>query len=294
MQLTVTQLIAVAGVIAISFSAVFIRLAAVSPVTAAFFRAFYALPALVIVRAAVGPGVRGRRERVLAVLSGAALACDLGFWHESIALIGAGLATVIANVQVVFVALAAWAIFGEKPERAAWFVIATALAGITLTSGLSGRGAYGANPALGAALGLAAGVCYSGFLLLFRASARGDVPTAAPLLDATIGMAAGALLISPLDPRFSFAPSWPAHGWLAALALVSQVAGWLAIATALPRLPAVQTSILLVLQPVFTLVWGQLLFSEHLSTVQWVGAAFVLGGVAAMPSRRVSTQVRRT
>ena len=65
------------------------------------------------------------------------------------------------------------------------------------------------------------------------------------------------------------------------LAVVAQVVGWLLIATALPRLRALETSILLLGQPVFALIWGVLVFGERLSPLQWAGAAVVLGGVAA-------------
>ena len=60
----------------------------------------------------------------------------------------------------------------------------------------------------------------------------------------------GALGCALFDRHFAFAPVWPAHGWLIMLALVSQVFGWMLIATALPRLPAVETSVLLLGQPV--------------------------------------------
>ena len=86
-----------------------------------------------------------------------------------------------------------------------------------------------------------------------------------------------------LGGHLDLAWSWPAHGWLIALALGSQVAGWLLIGYALPRLPAVETSILLLLQPMATVLWALLLFGEDLSVVQWLGVALVLTGVA-LPS----------
>ncbi|HEX4346568.1 MAG TPA: DMT family transporter [Vicinamibacterales bacterium] len=285
-----TYLIALSGVLAISFSAVFIRLAAVSPVTGAFFRAAYAVPMLALVWLALRKGDRrDRGARLLAFASGIVLAMDLALWHESIALIGVGLATVIANVQVVFVALAAWLLFDERPSRATVVIIVTVLAGITLTSGLSRAGAYGENPELGVMFGAGAGACYSVFLLTFRQATRVRAPTAGPLLDSTIGTMFGALLVSPLDRGFSLVPAWPAHGWLAALALVSQVLGWLAIATALPLLPAVETSILLLMQPVFSVIWGFAWFGERLSPLQWGGTALVLGGVVAIGRTRATT-----
>ena len=73
------RLIALAGVFSISFSAVFIRLAHVSPVTATFFRAAYAVPVLAAIwlarRADDG---RPRREHWLAFVSGVLLAADDG------------------------------------------------------------------------------------------------------------------------------------------------------------------------------------------------------------------------
>src|SRR5579871_1373110 len=76
-----TYLIALSGVLAISFSAVFVRLAAVSPVTAAFFRAAYAVPVLALICLAVGSrDHRDRRARLLAFASGIALAMDLALW----------------------------------------------------------------------------------------------------------------------------------------------------------------------------------------------------------------------
>jgi drug/metabolite transporter (DMT)-like permease len=57
---------------------------------------------------------------------------------------------------------------------------------------------------------------------------------------------------------------------------------------ALPRLPVVETSVLLLGQPVFTVIWGVLLFDERLSFLQWAGSAIVLAGVAALSFKRQS------
>jgi drug/metabolite transporter (DMT)-like permease len=275
--------LALLGVLSISFSAVFIRLARVSPVAATFYRAAYAIPVLVVISlAGRSRDTRTRREHLLAFVSGLFLAADLDLWHESIALVGAGLATVLPNVQIVFVALVVWTRQGERPSARTIAMIAVVLAGVALTSGLGRAGAYGTNPPKGVALGVAAGVCYGIFLIVFRASNRALVPPARPLLDATVGTALGALLSAGLDPHFTLTVSREAHLWLLALALVSQVIGWLLIATALPRLPAVETSVLLLAQPVFAIAWGVMFFAERLSSLQWMGSAIVLAGVAVL------------
>ena len=69
------------------------------------------------------------------------------------------------------------------------------------------------------------------------------------------------------------------------LALSSQVLGWLLISVSLPRLPAVLTSIVLMLQPVSTVFLGAMLLSESPSAVQLLGVAIVIAGVAVATVR---------
>lgn len=278
-----TRLAAIAGALVISFSAILVRLAGVSPDTSAFFRALYALPALLLLWLAFGRRIGTRRLAAMALLSGVFLGLDLAVWHRAVRWIGAGLATVLGNTQVIFVGLAAWLLHGERPRRPTLLAVPVAFAGMAMVSGLGRGDAYGEDPLLGTFFGLLTGITYAVFLLLFRRSTR-DEPTpfgafflctaGAAVTTAAAGIASGGL-----DPGWS----WPAHGWLITLALGSQVAGWLLIAYALPRLQAIETSILLLLQPMATVLWAYLLFDEALSAVQWAGVLLVLAGVA-LPS----------
>ena len=90
-----TRLIALAGIITISFSAIFVRLADVAPATAGLFRVVYALPVLSILAVRTPP--RPRRLRILAFISGLLLAGDIALWHTSIDLIGAGVGNITAH-----------------------------------------------------------------------------------------------------------------------------------------------------------------------------------------------------
>ncbi|MGO8729198.1 MAG: EamA family transporter [Streptosporangiaceae bacterium] len=51
------------------------------------------------------------------MLAGLFLAVDLVLWNHAIADVGAGIATVLGNLQVLFVALIAWALLRERPDR---------------------------------------------------------------------------------------------------------------------------------------------------------------------------------
>jgi drug/metabolite transporter (DMT)-like permease len=77
-------------------------------------------------------------------------------------------------------------------------------------------------------------------------------------------------------------PRWPAHAWLATLALSSQVLGWMLISASLPRLPAALTSLLLTIQPVGSVVLGAILFAEAPSGLQLLGVAAILAGLVAV------------
>ena len=278
------RLFALSGAVTISFSAILVRLAHVSPSTAAFFRPAYGLLPLLVLALAV-PGSRPRSLRRRAATVGAGMLMGLAFvlWNYAIGDIGAGAATVLSNTQVVFVGLAAWLLMGERPTGVAFVAVPVVFAGVALTSGLGLPGTYGSAPVLGALWALANAVVYASFLLLFRSLNGSRSLPAGLLFDASLGAALSTLASGILtDPGFSLAFTWPSHGWLILLGLGPQVVGWLLILTALPRLPALETSVTLLAQPMLTVLWGRLIFAEKLSWVQAGGVSLVLLGVLAL------------
>lgn len=274
-----------AGVVLISLSAVFVRLAGVEPARSAFLRGLYALPAFALM---VWWGSRrsGRPLRhavlPLAVVAGAFLGADLLAWHVSIGIIGAGLATVMPNLQVVFVGLAGVLLFRERPHPAFWVGVPVVLAGIGLLAATGAPLEPGGSVPLGVALGVLTGAFYAVYLVLLRvARLRNPRVTsiesmAAATLGATLVTGAAAGLEGVAGP----AGSLRADGWLLALALGNQVAAWVLLASSIHRLPAALTSVALLLQPVLALVWGALLLDEPIGPVQVAGSAVVLIGVA--------------
>lgn len=278
-----------AGALAISFSAILYRYSEVSPSTGAFFRCLWALPPLWLIARLEDRrfGPRGRRSRLIAWSAGAFFAADLILWHHAIEHVGAGLATVLGNTQVVLVALLAWAVLGERPPRAAIASIPIVGVGVVLISGVFEEGAYGANPALGAIFGVLTGVAYSGFLLTLREGGRDLRRPAGPLYDATLASAIGCGVWGLIAGDLDLTPSLGATGWLIVLALSSQVFGWLLISISLPRLPAALTSVMLTFQPLCSVLFAALLLDESPSGAQLVGAACILAGlIVASVTRR--------
>src|SRR5438874_4846744 len=202
------------GAVAIAFSGVLFRLAHVSPSTGAFYRCVFALPPLwLLARLETRRFGRQRRRAVLlAWLAGAFFAADLILWHNAVEQVGAGLATVLGNTQVVLVGLLAWALLGERPHRSSFAAIPVVALGVVLISGVFERGAYGSNPRLGAVYGVLTGIAYSGFLLTLRQGSRDLRRFAGPLYDATLAAAIGCAAIGAVVGDLDLTPSWSATG----------------------------------------------------------------------------------
>lgn len=281
-------LAAVLGAFSIAFSGILVRLANVEPATAAIFRCAYALPFLAVLayleRRAYGP--RPISQVLLAWLAGIFFAVDLELFHHTIALVGAGLATVLGNTQVVFVAVLALVLLGERMPTRTALAIPVVLVGVVLISGVIGSQPYGADPTLGVIVGLATGLSYAGFLLVLRRGNADQRRPAGPLLDATLSSAVFGILIGLPLGEVDLVPSWPAHAWLFLLALSAQVVGWLLISISLPRLPAALTSVTLTLQPVGAVLLAMLLLAEAPSAVQLLGAATIVAGLVLATVRR--------
>jgi len=269
------------GAVLIAFSGILYRKSHVSPATGAFFRCLWALPFLwpLVVWEDRRLGPRSRALRRAAWLGGAFFAADLILWHYSIEKVGAGLATVLGNTQVVLVGLLAWALFRERLSRNALLAIPVAMLGIVLISGVLEEAAYGRDPKLGAFFGVLTGIMYSGFLLSLRRGSGERGRVAGPLYDATLASAVFVVPAGLLLGDIDFTPSLEATGWLLALALSSQVVGWLLITVSLGRLPTALTSVLLTLQPLLAVLFAALLIDERPSPLQLVGAAFILSGL---------------
>ena len=272
---------ALTGALVIAFSAILVKQSGSSPSTAAIFRCTYAVPVLAVLawREDRGLGPRGGRERRLAVLAGIFFATDLICWHHAIEDVGAGLATVLGNLQVAFVPLVAWLALAERPAARVLATLPLVLSGVVLISGALEHGAYGDNPSQGVIYGIATGLAYTAFILLLRAGSGDQLRVAGPLFDATLVAALVSIGAGLVIGDADLVPSWPAHGWLAILALTSQVLGWLLISASLPRLPAALTSLLLTIQPVGSVLLGVILFAEAPSPLQVLGVVAILAGL---------------
>jgi drug/metabolite transporter (DMT)-like permease len=290
------RLAALVGAMFIAFSGIFYRFAEVSPATATVFRCFYGLPILAFVaylehrRYGPLPNLVVR----LSIIAGVFFAADLLSWHHAVDAVGAGLATVLGNMQVLIVGVVAWLVFGERPPRSAVLALPIVIVGAVLISGVVGSGAYGANPPLGVALGTFTAFSYAGYLLVIRRGGRDLRRPAGPVAISTASTMVVAIVVGLILGELDPVPAWPSHGWLALVGVTSQSIGYLVIGISLPRLPAALVSIILLAQPVATVVIARILLDEEPSIPQLLGVVLVVGGIAAatIPVGRLRDRAR--
>lgn len=272
---------AVAGAMCISASAVLFALANVAPVTGTFYRCALPLPILAVLavseRRREGP--RSLANHSQAAVAGFFLALNLVFWIHTIADVGAGAATVLGNLQVVFVAFLAWTITGEKPGRLLLVMLPVVLLGVVLVAGMIGSHASARHPAAGVLFGLATSATYACFLMILRQTADQERRAAGPLFDATAGAAAAALLLGLTFGGLQLEISWRSFGWLLVLTLTSGIVGWLLVTWSLPQLPSTTSALILLLEPVGALILAAIALGQRPSLLQISGAVLVCGGV---------------
>ena len=286
-----TMAIAMFGGVVVSFAPILYALSNANPLTGAFFRMLYALPfLLLIILFRRAEDSRSRNTRLIALVAGFAFSLDFLGYHSTVDWIGAGIGTLIGNSQVIIVTLASWWLFGERPNLSILISLPIVMIGLFLISGIliQDDDPYGEYPVRGVIAGIFTAFFYSAFLIIYRFANRELAPAVNLQFDSTVGCALGLLILSFLPLQsihvepIDFQPSLPTHAWLLALALLSQVMGWLAIAYSLPRLPAAYTSFAILLQPTFTIIWGILLLSESPSFQQAIGMFLILGSIIAV------------
>jgi drug/metabolite transporter (DMT)-like permease len=270
-----------AGAVLISFAPVFVKLADVGPTPAAFYRLAIGgavLAAIVLLRAR--RWWAGGRHLAIAVVAGAFLAVDLALWHRSINLVGPGLATILANLQVFVLAGFGVVLLRERLSLRLAVGIVVALAGLYLIFGLHWR-ALGSGYRLGVLFGVLTAVCYASYLLSLRSARSRGHAVDAMVTVATLSLVAAvllALLVWSEGETFRV-PDARNAVILVGYAVVPQVAGWVLISTALPRVPASRAGLVLLLQPSLAFVWDVVLFRRPTTAVEVVGALLTLGAI---------------
>ncbi|OGR19956.1 MAG: hypothetical protein A2X81_04555 [Desulfobacterales bacterium GWB2_56_26] len=268
------------GAVMISFSAVFVKLADVSPTASGFYRVFFGFLFLLCI-ALVGKNLRrpSSSQSLLILFCGFTFALDLFFWHICILYVGPGLATLLGNFQVFLLAGVGIVLYREAVSARLLLSIPLAIFGLLLLIGVDLQGLSETYKA-GIFFGLLTALCYTFFLLgLRKLQGDGKTPLFASLMLISLYCAVflGLKMVHAGD---SFAiPDTKTLLSLISLGLFCQAIGWLLIAGALPKIPASFTGLILLLQPGLAFIWDVLFFNRSTDLLNWIGVVLTLAAI---------------
>lgn len=271
----------IAGAVMIGFSSVWVKLAHVTPTMAGFYRMLFGA---VFLTAATAWKREfkwlGWKTILLASGCGFFFALDLWFWHTAIHIIGPGLATLLGNLEVFFLAAIGIMFMGEKVGVRFLVAVVMAVVGLILIVGLQWD-QLGPSYKKGILLGLMTAIVYTGFLLTLRKlqtdQSGGSVFYVLTLVSWATTLYLGIKAYLGGDSfNIPDAQSW---GALLALGLLSQVIGWIIITNALPRVRASLIGLILLLQPSVSFICDVLFFQRATSPVNWLGFFMVLAAI---------------
>lgn len=279
------------GATMVSFTSVFVELAHVGPTVSAFYRMLFGGVILLVISLI-------RRDRLwfgikslwIPFLCAFLFSLDLFFWHRSINFVGPGLATILGNMQVFFVAiLAVWFL----KEKLGWRLIVAipfAVLGLFLII-RTGWGQQGGEVKLGVLYGLLTAISYALYILTLRRSQSEEQKLKYSLFAnmAWISLMSAAMLGVTvwIEPHAHFGiPDLQTWGALIGLGIMGQVLGWVFISKGLPDVNASVAGLALLLQPALAFMWDILFFGRPTTALEYVGAAVVLAAIYLGSSRR--------
>jgi drug/metabolite transporter (DMT)-like permease len=266
------------GILAIAWSAIFVRWSRMPGVSSAFYRMVIAIPVLWAVLPLSKRACQPLTRRALWVtaLGGAFFAGDVGFWNVAVMHTSAGNATFLSNISPLFVGLFTWALTKRLPSHRFWTALLVSFAGSSLIVAADLR--HGPARSSADVLAVVAAVCFALYLVI-TGSLRGkwDAPL---LLALSTTASALTLLAFAVVAHISLAvPGVHSMAALLGLGLVCQVGGYYGLTYALGHLPATVASILWLTIAPLTAAFAWILFGEKMSPLEIAGGLLIIAGV---------------
>ncbi|MDR6942552.1 DMT family transporter [Mucilaginibacter pocheonensis] len=267
----------VIGILCISFSPIFVKLAGVEPISAAFYRVFIAwlclLPYCIIKKK-----LRiNKKQLMIAVAAGIVFASDVAVWNISLLKISATVSTLIANLAPVWVGLLSFVLFKKRSGMLFWAGTLIAIAGMIVLVGY--QNIIHLNLNAGILLAVLASLFYATYILITKNIMENiDVFTFMfySMLGSTVflfvvnSVAGGAIANFSLNVWLCFV----------GMGLICQLGGWLTINYSLRYLESTKVAISLLSQTVFAGLLATFLLYEKLSVTEIIGSVLVLAGIA--------------
>ncbi len=274
-------ILVLAGAICISVSPLFVKLVDAGPGTVGFYRMFWG--GIVLLSVAIFKGQRiipGKIPLICMLLASVFFCADLLFWHFSILYIGPGLATILSNFQVFFLAIYSAVVLKDKLGTRMIVAIPLALFGLLLLLDQDPRH-LPHDVAIGIVLGIVSGLFYAGYLVSVRRSQSvdGHLPAAANMgFISIVGSVILAVTCTSMGENLLVA-SLHDQLWMLLYGLSCQALGLLLMTSGLPLVPTARGGLLILIQPALSFIWDIIIFGRATSALGYCGAVLALGAI---------------
>ncbi|MDE3045636.1 MAG: DMT family transporter [Verrucomicrobiota bacterium] len=216
----------------------------------------------------------------LYLLAALTIALDLVVWNQSVLYIGAGLSTVLANLEIVFLVLIGTLFFREKLPPLFFKMCGLIAIGVCFLIHPYIFEMQFSN-ILGISFGLAASLIYSIYLILLKnlGTANRGSETFTLALICLFGAAILALFIA-LTPGMTFSiPTTQGFFYVLSNGLLCQVLGWLLISKGLKGVSLSLSGLLMLAQPALTFIIDGFLMGRNTHWLQILGCVILLAAV---------------
>ncbi len=224
-----------------------------------------------------------RAQLLRAAGCGTLLGTSLLLWVTAISQSDAlGSGAFIMSVATLMAPLAAWAAFRAKPGRHYWLTLPIAIAGLLLLSSSTHWG--GDHPEqTGVSLSLfwflAAATTLGIQLAVHRHFAQSIAPTWLTCIQLAMTGLLGTLLSLLTEQWPEGGISHGIWGWFAASVLIATTLRYWLLTHALSKMTTAHAALMMLLEPVWTLLLSTLFYNEPLGGAKLVGAGLVLGAL---------------
>lgn len=273
------KLLILLGVVGVSLSAIFVRLASAPSMVLVFYRMLLAAAVLIpFGLLCCREELKGltKKEVLLSLLSGVFLGLHFICYFSAVRYTTIAAAVVLVDTEVLFVALASPFLLHKGVPAKGWIGIGLTLFGSVLiaASDLGGGG----NGVLGDGLALLGAACMAVYTLIGTLVRRTCSTTVYTALVYSAGAATVGLLLACTGTPITGYTAVD-YGAAAGLALCCTLLGHSVFSWGLKYESPAYVSTVKLLEPVFATVLGLLVFREVPTAMVVLGGAIVIGGV---------------
>jgi drug/metabolite transporter (DMT)-like permease len=271
------------GIICIAFSPIFVKMAGVSALSAAFYRMLFAWLFLApycfkYKNLRVAPKVL-----TMAIIGGLVFALDIAVWNISILKSTATISTLVANLAPVWVGILSLLILKKQPGISFWLGTLIAIVGMCILVGINN--VLKLQLTEGVVYAIISSLLYAIYILVSK-----DVLNKMDsivfmfynMLAATVAL--GIYCVIEGDQLWNYTP----HTWiiLITVGILCQLIGWITINYAMSHMDPTRVSIALLGQTVATALLAWVILSERVDVTELLGGAVVLVGIGVTFMKR--------